>query len=71
MQEPTFSSYSSHSVQSSSGLYSASTYIKVMFKVGAKMAKTKKENFFYTHRKTKNPRSKKFRYMGFMESFNI
>jgi len=24
-----------------------------------------------THRKTKNPRSKKFRYIGFMETFNI
>ena len=28
-------------------------------------------NFFLTHRKTKNPRSKNFRYMGFMETFNI
>ena len=35
-------------------------HIKVMFKVGAKMAKKNKENFFLTHRKTENPRSKKF-----------
>jgi len=60
MQEPTFSSYSSHSVQSSSGLYSASTYIKVMFKVGAKMAKKSAEIYFFDppkNQKTIGPKS--------------
>ena len=31
----------------------------------------KDQTFFLTHRKTKNPLSKKFRHMGFMETFNI
>ena len=35
------------------------------------MAKIVFENFCMTHQKTKNPRCKKFRYMGFMEKFNI
>ena len=29
------------------------------------------QTFFLTLRKSKNPRSKKFRYIGFMETFNI
>ena len=29
------------------------------------------KTFFLTHRKTKNPRSKKFRNMGFMKKFSI
>jgi len=39
-----------------------------MFKVGAKMAQNL---FFWPTEKQKNPRSKKFRHVGFMETFNI
>ena len=46
-------------------------HIEIFFKVGAKMAKIVSPNFFLTYRKTKNPRLKKFRYIEFMETFNI
>ena len=46
-------------------------YTLKIFKVAPKIAKKKEHNFFLTHRKTKNHRFKKFRYIEFMEKFNI
>ena len=46
-------------------------HIKIFFKVGSKMANKEGPNFFFDPPKNKNPRSKKYRHIGFMETFNI
>ena len=46
-------------------------HIKNFFKVGTKSAIWLQSDQNLTHRKTKNPRSKKFRYIRFMETFKI
>ena len=45
--------------------------LKFFLRSGQKSPKSRNQTFFLTHRKTKNPRSKKFRYKRFMETFNI
>ena len=47
--------------------FNANPHIKIFFKVGTKSAIWLQSDQNLTHRKTKNPRSKKFRYMGFMK----
>ena len=57
----------SHGITRNLANMTRKNHIKIIFKVGAKTAKIGRPNFFLTHRKTKNPRSKKFRYIRFME----
>ena len=45
--------------------------LKLCLRSGQKSPKLSNKTFFLTHRKTKNPRSKKFRHVRFMETFNI
>jgi len=45
--------------------------LKFFLRSATKSPKLDDQTFFLTHRKTKNPRSKKFRHMRFVETFNI